>query len=112
MELKLNIYDDDDNIVKTYERDSFKLKFGVVEDLINTLNLEGLETENNVEFIKVAFQVVTGSFETIKPLLKRIFKGITDEELKNTDISEIVSILVDIVKFSMGQINKGSNGKN
>lgn len=112
MELKLNIYDDDDNIVKTYERDSFKLKFGVVEDLINTLNLEGLDTDNNVDFIKTIFQIVTGSFDTIKPLLKRIFKGITDDELKCTDISEIVSVLIDVVKFSMGQINKGSKGKN
>ena len=112
MELKLNIYDDDDNIVKTYERDSFRLKFGVVEDLIDTLNLEGLETENNVEFIKVVFKTVTSSFDTIKPLLKSIFKGVTDEELKCTDISEIVSILMNVVKFSMGQINKGSKGKN
>lgn len=112
MQLKLNIYDDDDNIIKTYERESFKLRFGVVEDLINALNLEGLETENDIEFIKVAFNTVTKSFDTIKPLLKRIFKGITDEELKCTDVSEIVSVLMNVVKFSMGQINQGSKGKN
>lgn len=112
MDLKLNIYDEDDNVVKTYTRDSFRLRFGVVEDLISSLNLDGLNTENNVEFIKVVFNIVTNSFDTIKPLIKQMFKGLTDEELKNTDISEIVTVIVNVVKFSMGQITKGSNLKN
>lgn len=112
MDLKLNIYDNEDNIVKTYTRDSYKLRFGVIEDLLNTLNLDGLKTDNDVEFVKVAFKVVTNSFDTIKPLIKQIFKGLTDEELRNTDVSEIVKVLVDVVKFSMGQINLGNKGKN
>ena len=112
MELKLNIYDDDDNLVKTYTREGYRIKFGVAEDLINALNLDGLKTNDNVELVKVASQVVMNSFEIIKPLLQRIFKGLTDEELKNTEISEIVVVLINVVKFSMNEIKKGVKGKN
>ena len=48
----------------------------------------------------------------IKPLLKDIFEGLTDEELKKTKVSEISTALVEIVKFSISQITKGTNGKN
>ena len=39
-------------------------------------------------------------------------EGLTDEELKNTKVSEISTALVEIVKFSISQITKGTNGKN
>ena len=39
-------------------------------------------------------------------------KTATDEELKNTKVSEISTALVEIVKFSISQIAKGTNGKN
>lgn len=112
MELKLNIYDDDNNIVKTYTKDSYRLKWGVASDLINGLNLDGLKADDNVEFIKAATNVVTHSFGVVQPLIKRIFKGLTDEELENTYIDEIVTVLVTVVKYTMSQIGLGNNGKN
>ena len=111
MDLKLNVYDRR-NIVKTYTAETYDIMFGTVEDLIDTLNLEGLDASDNVELIKVATNVVMNGMDIVKPLLKDIFEGLTDEELRNTKIKEVAAVLVEIVKFTMAQIAKGSNGKN
>jgi hypothetical protein len=111
MELKLNIYEKR-KVIKTYKAESYDIMFGTAEDLIDALNLDGLKTEDNMELIKVASQVVINGFDIIKPLLKDIFEGLTDEELRNTKVSEVAIVIVEVVKFSMNQIAKGSNGKN
>ena len=111
MELKLNIYEKKE-VVKTYTAETYDIMFGTVEDLIDTLNLDGLDTTDNVEMAKIATNVVTNGMDIIKPLLKDIFDGLTDEELRNTKVKDIVVVIVEVVKFSMAQIGKGINSKN
>lgn len=110
--MKLNIYDKK-KIVKTYEVDSYDLMFGVVEDVADAIDLDSLKTGSDTEIIKMAGNLVLKSMSTVKNLLKDVFDGITDEELKNVKISEIASVLVDIVKFTITQLNIGTkNSKN
>lgn len=111
MDLKLNIYDKR-NIVKTYTAETYDIMFGTVEDLIDTFNLDGLNANDNVEMIKVATNIVMNGKDVVKPLLKDIFEGLTDDELRNTKIKEVATVLVEVVKFTMEQIAKGSKGKN
>lgn len=111
MDLKLNIYDRR-NIVKTYTAETYDIMFGTVEDLIDTFNLDGLNANDNVELIKVATSIVMNGMDVVKPLLKDIFEGLTDEELRNAKIKEVATVLVEVVKFTMEQIAKGSKGKN
>lgn len=111
MELKLNIYEKR-KVVKTYTAESYDIMFGTAEDLIEALNLDGFKTDDNVELLKVASQVVINAFDVIKPMLKDMFEGLTDDELRNTKVTEVATVLVQVVKFSMNQISKGSNGKN
>jgi hypothetical protein len=109
--MKLNIYKKK-TIVKTYEVDTYDLMFGVLEDVADAIKLDELKTGNDVEIIKMAGNLVLKSMDTVKDLLKDIFDGITDEELKNTKVSEIALVLVDVVKFTMAQLNKGFGSKN
>lgn len=111
MELKLNVYNKKE-IVKTYTTETYDIMFGTVEDLIETLNLDGLDTTDSVELLKVATNVVVNGMDVVKPLLKDMFEGLTDEELRNTKVKEIATVLIEVVKFSMAQIAKGSKGKN
>lgn len=111
MDLKLNIYDRR-NIVKTYTAETYDIMFGTVEDLIDTFNLDGLNANDNVELIKIATNIVMNGKDVVKPLLKDIFEGLTDDELRNTKIKEVATVLVEVVKFTMEQIAKGSKGKN
>ena len=110
-ELKLNIYNRKE-IVKTYEAESYDLTFGVVEDLINLVDLEKLNLDDNNEVIKEAGKIVLGGMDIIKPLYKDIFEGLTDEELRNTHLSELASVLINVLKFAINQMMQGTTKKN
>lgn len=111
MDLKLNIYEKK-KVVKTYTAETYDLMFGTVEDLIDLIDLDQFKNGTDAEIIKLVGKVIINGMGIIKPLLKDIFEGLTDEELKNTKVSEISTALVEIVKFSISQITKGTNGKN
>ena len=111
MELKLNIYDKK-SIVKTYTCDTYELMFGTVEDFLDLIDTTNLKSDKDVEIVNLVSKACVNGMGTIKVLLKDIFEGLTDNELKNTKVSEIASVLVDIVKYSVLEITKGNQGKN
>lgn len=111
MELKLNIYNKKE-IVKTYTAETYDLMFGTVEDLIGLIDLDKLQTGSDTELFKLILDVVMNGFGTIKVLLKDIFDGITEDELRNTKTKDIASILVEVVKYTIVETTKGGNGKN
>lgn len=109
--MKLNIYEKK-KVIKTYEVDAYDLMFGTVEDVANAIDIDSLKTGSDVEIIKMVGKLVMSSMDTVKNLLKDIFDGLTDEELKGTKVSEIATVLVDVVKFTIAQLNLGANEKN
>lgn len=111
MELKLNIYEKR-KIIKTYRTETYDIMFGTVEDLINIIDLDKMKSGSDSEVIKLVGEVVMNGLGVIKPLLKDMFDGLTDEELRNTRVSEIATVLVEVVKFAITQMGSGSNGKN
>lgn len=111
MELKLNIYEKR-QVVKTYTAETYDLMFGTVEDLLELINIDNLQSGSDVEIIKLVGNAVTKGMGIIKPLLKDIFEGLNDDELKCTKVNEIANILISVVKFSISEMSKGANGKN
>lgn len=109
--MKLNIYEKK-KVIKTYETSTYDLMFGTVEDVANAIDIDSLKTGSDVEIIKMVGKLVMSSMDTVKNLLKDIFDGLTDEELKKTKVSEIATVLVDVVKFTIAQLNLGVNEKN
>ena len=109
--MKLNIYEKR-AIVKTYEADAYDLPFGVIEDVADVLNLDAIDTGSNAELIKVAGNAVLKCKDTVKDLMKDIFDGITDEELKHAKVTEMGLVLIEVVKYTAEQLSKGLNRKN
>ena len=109
--MELNIYEKR-QITKTYTAETYDIMFGTVEDLINVIDLDSFTKDDDVDFIKAIGKIIVNSMDIIKPLLKDIFEGLTDEELRKTKISEIVKNVIEIVKFSIAQMGKGGNEKN
>lgn len=109
--MKLNVYEKK-KIVKTYETDVYDLMFGTVEDIAAAVKLDELKTGSDVEIIKLVGNLVITGMDTIKNLLKDVFEGITDDELKKVKVSEIAVVLIEIVKFTLAQLNLGINSKN
>lgn len=111
MELKLNIYDKK-QVVKTYTAETYDIMFGTVEDLLDVIDLDHLKTGNDAEFVKMIADAVVKGFDLIKPLLKDIFDGLTDDELRNAKVKEIALVILNVIKFTGAQIMRGSKGKN
>ena len=84
---KLNILGENDKVVKTYE--TSVIKYGLIEDLC-ILTKDGFDDKNVFEQIKM-----------IKPLIKSMFVGVTDEELRNTDFIEILKVFKEIRKAAL-----------
>lgn len=111
MELKLNIYEKR-NIVKTYTAETYDLMFGTVEDLLNVIDVDNIKAEDKTELVKAIAKILAHSLDIVKPLLKDVFEGLTDDELRNTKLKEIVDVLATVITYSINQITKGNNGKN
>ena len=109
--MKLNIYNGK-QIEKTYTAETYDLMFGPVEDVAEAVQLDKLKTGSDLEIIQLIGALVISSMSTVKDLLKDVFEGITDEELKHTKVKEISTVLLDIVKFTIQQLNLGAKGKN
>lgn len=111
MELKLNIYNKK-NIEKTYSTDTYDLMFGTVEDFMDLIDVDQIKAGTDTEIAMVVVKAIPKGMGTIKELLKDVFEGLTDSELKNTKVKDITKVLVAIVKSSILEINKGVDEKN
>ena len=100
MELKLNIYNKK-NIEKTYSTDTYDLMFGTVEDFMDLIDVDQIKTGTDTEIAMVVVKAIPKGMGTIKELLKDVFEGLTDSELKNTKVKDITKVLVAIVKSSI-----------
>lgn len=109
--MKLNIYEKK-QIVKTYEAETYDLMFGVLEDVADAIKLDDLKSGSDAEIIKMAGNMILHSMGTVKDLFKDIFEGITDEELKKCKLAEMAVVLVDVVRFTLKELNKGFGSKN
>ena len=108
--MKLNIYEKK-SIVKTYEADEYELMFGTVEDMIDAAKLDKIESGTDAEIVMAATNLVTTSMDTVKDLLKDVFDGLTDDEIRHTRVSEIVNVIVDVIRYAISQISLFGGGK-
>lgn len=92
---KLNILGENDAVVKTYE--TSKIKYGLIEDMVS-LSKE-LAGKNEFE-----------QFGLMKPLLKNMFIGITDDELRNVDFLEVLAVIKNLMEVATKGF--GTEGKN
>lgn len=107
-EITLNIYkaDNKQEIEKKYTVESVDLMFGTVEDILNVVDVDKLENQT-----AVAIMVVKGWHE-LKPFLKDIFPGLTDEEIKRIKINEMIPLFSEIFRAIGENIGLLVNGKN
>lgn len=112
MQLALNIYEAG-KVSKTYTANEFDLMFGTVEDIIVLIDLDAFgEGATDSALITAAMKLVVKGFDQVKDLLKEVFPGLTDEELRKVKIKEVAPLLVQIIKYSLTEIVGISKGKN
>lgn len=107
-EIKVNIYrkDNKNEIEKTYTTDSIDLMFGTVEDILNVIDLDKLNDEKAIAIM------IVKCWRQLKPFLKDIFEGLTDEEITRVKIKEMIPLFTDIFYGIAENLNILSKGKN
>ena len=95
--MKLNIYSGK-NIVKTYEVDNYDLTYGVIEDIIEII--DGKDLENKNDLVNVAID----SFHLLRPLLKEVFDGLTDDELRTVKVRELIVVIIELIKACVANL--------
>jgi hypothetical protein len=96
--LILNVYDDNDNIVKTSEAKLIDLRFGTIRSLMELLKVDDIN--DTAELLKTVY----GAWSQIIGILNRVFPDMTEEDWENIKLSELLPILVVILKSSFVQI--------
>lgn len=88
--LKLNIYNDKKEIEKTYTAEGYDLMLGTCEDIMAIIDVDKMTDK------KAVGKMVLECYAMLKPLLKDIFQGLTDEEFRGIKVKELIPLFVDI----------------
>lgn len=94
MELSLVIYDGK-KVEKVYKTDTYDLQLGTLEDILQLIDAT---TKNNTYEILSA---VSNSLKQLKPMLKDIFEGLTDDELRRTKVKDVMNIFSKVFNYAM-----------
>ena len=92
--MKLNIYSKENRgeIEKTYTAESYDLMLGTIEDIIKDVDLD--EMKNDVAIATVVLK----KYALLKPFIKDIFEGVTDEELNRVKVKELIPLFAQVFK--------------
>lgn len=93
---ELNIYGDNDEIVKKYETDH--LRYGVL--------MQALEMQEGMDGMTTAEQM-----QAANGLVKKVFSGLTDSELEHADAADVLATFTQVTRHAE-KIGKTPNGKN
>lgn len=111
-ELKLNIYKGRE-VEKTYTAETYDIMTGTVEDVVQLVDVEKLvNSKSDTALVVEVVKIITGLFSTVKPILKDIFDGLTDEEIRHTKAKEVANLFINIVMFGMAEMKGTSDEKN
>ena len=107
--MKLNIYEKK-KVVKTYTATTYDLMWGTLEDVAHVVDLETQKANSNAELVKFVADMALKSMDTVKGLLLDIFDGLTEEEIRQTQVKEIAYVLIEVIRYTIKQM--GWNSKN
>ena len=97
-DLTINVYGENDEVVKTVEAKLIDIKFGTIRKLMSILDIDNAETSFDI------LNRVYESWEDICEILTKVFPDLTEEEMDNVNLSELVPTLLKVIKFSFAKI--------
>lgn len=105
MELTLKIYEGKE-VKKTYTAETVDFSFGVVEDILDALDFENMKTGDKTELAAIIIKCS----KQLKPFLKDIFPGVTDDEIRNTRIQNLIEVFRGLYKYATEELGKAAAG--
>lgn len=97
MELKLRVNEGREN-AKVYTTDTIDFSFGVVEDVLNIIDFDKIN--NKTELVAMILK----SSKQLKPFLKDLFTGVSDEELRTVKMSNIIEVFKGLYNYAIEEL--------
>lgn len=116
MELKMNVYADRlcRKLDKTVTANDFELSTGVCEDVLNIINIDmlsgGIESLSDESMMTLAIGIIKNGYPFFVQLVQEIFE-LSDDEIKRIKVEDIAKVVIQIVKYSFGQLASSLGGK-
>jgi len=113
MDFKLNVYNDDGSVRKTFEKHDIRISTGICEDVLRYVDFEklvSLDTSNDAEVLSMVggLMKMRGQYEGI---VRRVFTDMSAEDYRDTDMQEVSGLIWDIVQYAITQM-MGIGSKN
>lgn len=106
-EIKVNVYDDNGEVVKTCSANVVKIRFGTIRAIMKVLNIESVN--DTAELLKAVYD----AWGQLVKLLNDCFPEMTEEEWDSVPVNEVYSVVLQILKSSFDQMTKATgNTKN
>lgn len=94
----LNVYDNENNIVKTCEAVDADLKFGAIRSIMKLLNIDDIN--DTARLLKVVYS----AWEQLTAILSQCFPDMEEEDWDNVKLEELIPVIVGILRTSFGKI--------
>ena len=105
MEIKLKIYNGNE-VEKVYTAETIDFSFGVIEDVLDALDLENMKTGSKAELASVIIKCS----KQLRPFLKDIFPGVSDEEIRRTHIQNLVEVFRGLYQYATAELGAVTEG--
>ena len=101
MDIKLTIYNEDmETVKKECTANMVKVPFGLVRKLMNLFKVENLQDTTQI------LDIIMTSWEDVIKLLGRIFPDVTEEEWDYVDTSELMRVILSLIKYVFAEMVK------
>nr|DAG52724.1 MAG TPA: hypothetical protein [Caudoviricetes sp.] len=98
MELRLNVYDEDENVVKTCIAHTVSLKFKTIRSLMKLLKIDDVEDTGTL------LQIISDVWEQLTSILSKCFPDMEEDDWDNVNLNELVPVVLAMLKSSFSEI--------
>lgn len=97
-ELLINVYDDENNIVKTSKAEPIKIKFGAIRSLMKLLKIDDINDTSEL------MRTIYDAWEELTVVLTKIFPDMDENDWDNVELAELIPVVIEVLKFSFSNI--------
>lgn len=100
MNITLKIYKSNGgkDVEKTYTAETIDFSFGIIEDILDALNLENMSNK-----LELGAMILKCS-KQLKPFLKDLFPGVTDDEIRRTRVQNLIEIFRGLYEYATEEL--------
>lgn len=96
----LNVYDENNNIVKTCEARYARIRFGTIRSLMKLLKIDQVNDASEL------MNTVYTAWDKIVNILDTCFPDMTEEDWDNVDFAEVTKALLGITRMTFAKMTE------